>query len=241
MLKAYCYCRVSGVGQIDGNGFDRQEEAVRSFALKAGIDIVAVYKEQVSGCKDEENRELFQQMIAEILRNGVKTFVVENLTRLARTFVVQEQLLIYLASKQITLIDASTGEDVTEAIRSDPMKKAMIQMQGIFSELEKNLLVKKLRIARQAKREAEGKCEGRKGWHDYPDRRDFILGKIKQLRKKPKGQKRMTFIKVAEEMNLLAEHDENYSTLTGTQWSGAMIQNFLKRYDDNVAGRNKPC
>lgn len=32
MMKAYGYLRVSGAGQIDGNGFDRQKKAISEFA-----------------------------------------------------------------------------------------------------------------------------------------------------------------------------------------------------------------
>jgi DNA invertase Pin-like site-specific DNA recombinase len=51
MEKAYGYCRVSGAGQIDGNGFDRQEEEIKKFASTHKIEIVQIFKEQVSGCK----------------------------------------------------------------------------------------------------------------------------------------------------------------------------------------------
>ncbi len=230
MIKAFAYLRVSGAGQIIGNGFDRQEDAIRSFAKKSNIEIVQIFKEQVSGIKDEEQREVFQQMVAEILRNGVRTIILEGLDRLAREYRIQEQLIIYLASKGITLIDARTGEDVTTAISADPMKKALIQMQGIFSELEKNLLVKKLRIARDAKRIAIGKCEGRKGWFDVPEKRDLLVKSIKTYRKKPKGKDRMTFVEVAEVLNTKALTDDNYTTLSGGQWTGQQIQNFMQRY-----------
>ena len=232
MLKAYSYSRVSGVGQIDGNGFDRQENAIKSFALKSKIEIVHFYREQVSGCKDEEQREVFQLMISDILRNGVRTIIVEGLDRLAREYRIQEQLIIYLASKGITLIDARTCEDVTLAISSDPMKKAMIQIQGIFAELDKNLLVKKLRVARESKRLAQGKCEGKKGYSDTPDKQKAILEAIKASRRKPKSQKRMTFIAVADHLNELAQIDGIYATITGKPWTGTMIQNFYQRYGD---------
>ena len=231
MLKAFGYCRVSGAGQIDGNGFERQENAIRAFAQKSKIEIVHMYREQVSGVKDQDDREVFQLMLSDILRNGVRTIIVEGLDRLAREYRVQEQLIIYLASKGITLIDARTGEDVTKAVNDDPMKKAMIQMQGIFAELEKNLLVKKLRLARESKRKASGKCEGRRGWNDLPDRRDAILGEIKAIRRKPKGQKRMTYVEVANQLNELAKKDDIYETITKKLWTGPMIQNFLLRYD----------
>jgi DNA invertase Pin-like site-specific DNA recombinase len=173
-MKAYGYLRVSGQGQVDGNGFERQEEAISRFAQKANIEIVQFFKEQVSGTTDSTEREVFQQMISAILRNGVRTIIVEGLDRLAREYRIQEQLLVYLAAKSIALYDARTGENVTESIASDPMKKAMIQMQGIFAELEKNLLVKKLRVARQSKKEEVGKCEGRKGYQDNTEKIDLF-------------------------------------------------------------------
>ena len=231
MLKAYGYCRVSGTGQIDGNGFERQENAIRAFAQKSKIEIVHVYREQVSGIKDQDDREVFQDMVSAILRNGVRTIIVEGLDRLAREYRVQEQLIIYLASKGITLIDARTGENVTKAVNDDPMKKALIQMQGIFAELEKNLLVKKLRLARESKRMTTGKCEGRRGWGDAPDKRDAILGQIKTLRRKPKLGKRLTYVEIANQLNQLAMNDDIYETITKKIWTGPMIQNFLLRYD----------
>ena len=79
MMKAYGYLRVSGAGQIDGNGFDRQKKAISEFAKKSQLEIVHFYQEQVSGVKGEEDREVFKQMVSEILRNGVRTIVVEQL------------------------------------------------------------------------------------------------------------------------------------------------------------------
>ena len=63
-------------------------------------------------------------MIAEILSNGVNAIIIEGLDRLAREYRIQEQLLIYLVSKGISLIPANTGENVTQAIQDDPMKKS---------------------------------------------------------------------------------------------------------------------
>ncbi len=74
----------------------------------------------------------------------------------------QEQILIYLIGHGIELIAANTGENITKAILDDPMKKAIVQMQGIFSELDKSLIVKKLRAARVKIRKEKGKCEGAK-------------------------------------------------------------------------------
>ena len=92
----------------------------------------------------------------------------------------------------VTAISADTGEDVTAAFHGDPMKKAIIQMQAVFSELEKNSLVRKLKAARARSRAENGRCEGRKpfGERDGED----AIARMRQLRRKPVGKdKRMSF------------------------------------------------
>ncbi len=223
MKKVYVYLRVSGKGQLTGHGFDRQLEAIKSFCQKNRYEIDQVFKEQVSGTKGEADRPEFAAMITAILRDGVDTVVVESLDRLAREYRIQEQLLIYLASKNITLLSANTGEDVTKAITEDPMKKAMVQMQGIFAELDKSLTVKKLRKARERVRKEKGKCEGRKGYRDTEEGAK-ILKEIRLLRRKRKGRKRMTFDRVAETLN-----ERGYRAANGRLFTGNTVKGILHR------------
>ena len=76
------------------------------------------------------------------------------------------------------------------------MKKALVQIQGVFAELEKSLLVKKLRAARERKRDKTGKCEGRKSYREIAPE---IIDEMRRLRRKPKGiVKRMTYVDIAE-------------------------------------------
>jgi len=222
-MKVYAYLRVSGKGQVVGHGFDRQLESVQAFCDKAGYGIDQVFEEQVSGTKAEADRPEFSSMVAAILRDGVDTVVVESLDRLAREYRIQEQLLIYLASKGINLISANTGEDVTKAINADPMKKAMVQIQGIFAELDKSLTVKKLRKAREKIRKETGKCEGRKGYAETEEGVK-ILDEIKSLRRKPKGKKRRTYNEVAELLN-----EKGYTDANGNPFSGNTIKAMLHR------------
>ena len=188
MIKsAFAYCRVSGRKQIDGHVFDRQMESIKKFCDQAGYRIVNVFREQISGTKDETDRPEFSSMITEILGNGCKTVIVESLDRLAREYRIQEQLLIYLASKGIELIAANTGENITKAITDDPMKKALVQIQGIFAELDKSLLVKKLRKSRDKVREERGRCEGPMPY-GYTQEEAEILKRIRYMRRRSKGQ-----------------------------------------------------
>lgn len=221
--QVYAYLRVSGQGRLNGHGFDQQLEAIEAFCKKQGYQIEEVFQEAVSGTTEETERPSFANMVTAIRDNGVDTIMVESLDRLAREYRIQEQLLIYLASKGINLIAANTGENVTQAILEDPMKKALIQIQGIFAELDKSLLVRKLRKTRERKREKQGKCEGRKG---YREMNPELLSIILKLRRKPRtpGKRRMTFESVAERLN-----DMGYRAANGSKFSGNTVRGILHR------------
>jgi len=222
--KAYGYLRVSGKSQIEKDGFPRQEAAITQYAKAHGIDIVKLFKEEaVSGTTDETARPAFQEMVSDILKNGVRLIIIEGLDRLAREYRIQETLLIYLASKGIDLINARTEENVTRAIIADPMKKALIQIQGVFAELEKSLLVKKLKDARKRKRDKTGKCEGRKSYREIAPE---IIEELKKLRRKPKGSisKRMSYAAIADALN-----EKSYRTADGKVFTANNVAVILHR------------
>jgi len=219
----YAYLRVSGRGQVVGHGFDRQLESIKAFCDQQGYEINQVFKEQVSGTTDETDRPEFSAMVTTILKDGVDTVIVESLDRFARELRIQEQLLIYLASKDINLISANTGENVTKAITDDPMKKAMVQMQGIFAELDKSLLVKKLRKSREKVRKDKGKCEGRKSYKET-EKGAEILREIRRLRRRRKGRKQRTFKEVAALLN-----EQGYTAANGKPFTGNTVRGILHR------------
>lgn len=190
-----------------------------------GFSIVREFAEEgITGDSSWTARPAFQEMIAVILDNGVRTVFVENLTRLARAYVIADAILVYLASKGITLISADTGEDVTAAMSGDPMKKAMIQMQAVFSELEKNSLVRKLKASRARKRSEAGRCEGRKPYGSTPDEVN-IIARMKTLRRKPVGSaKRMSFAKIAATLDA-----EGIAPRSGGTWSASTVKQILNR------------
>jgi len=221
-MKAMGYLRVSGQGQMDGTGFDRQEEIVKTYARENKIQLLKVYRECVSGTKDTEDRDVFQEMITDMLRNGIRTIIVEGLDRLARELRVQESLVAYLASKDIQLISARTGEDVTQAIKEDPMKVALIQIQGVFSQLEKSLLVKKLKKAREKVRLEKGKCEGAKS---YKEEHPELIRRIKALRRRHKNGYRRTCKEIAEILN-----KEGLATRRGKAFTRQTIADILHRF-----------
>jgi len=224
--EAYAYLRVSTKGQAkEGkHGFKRQKEAIESFAKNKGFKIIKYFQEPVSGCKNGEERPAFMEMVSIILReNRISCIVVEGMDRLARELMVQEQLISYLASKSIDLYSANTGENVTQEIKDDPVKKAMVQMQGVFSELEKSRLVKKLRKARESVREKVGRCEGRKPYGTMEGEQEVVI-LIKSLHRKPKGKRRMSYQKIADELNR-----RGIKARKANKWEAKSVYNILQR------------
>jgi DNA invertase Pin-like site-specific DNA recombinase len=162
MKPAFGYCRTSSATNA-GEGKDshrRQVEAISVYAKRAGLEIVQWFDDPaVSGSDRIETRPGFSALLDRIEANGVRTVVVEDSSRFARDLVIQELGILVLIQRGVTVLTAS-GEDLTQT--DDPIKKAMRQIAGVFAELEKSRLVAKLKAARDRKRLAEGKCEGRK-------------------------------------------------------------------------------
>lgn len=220
--EAVAYCRVSSKGQQnDGTGLDRQEEITTKFAKRKGYKLIGVYKETMTGT--DANRPKFTQMLAELLSNDCRVIIIERLDRLARDLGVQLQLVGLLCSKGFTLISTDTEQDVTAAFSGDPMLKAMIQVQGVFSELDKSMLVKKLRKARETKKAKTGRCEGRKPYGFFPGE-DLIIKRVKQLHRKPHGEKRMGYRAIAKRLNA-----EGIATRSGCQWHDTQVKSILTR------------
>ena len=70
MQTINAYLRVSGRKQIDGHGFSRQLDAIKRYCRKNQLKIDKVFKEQVSGTKDESERKEFSAMVSDMLANG---------------------------------------------------------------------------------------------------------------------------------------------------------------------------
>lgn len=219
-VPVFAYLRVYSQGQVKGHGFERQEETISQFARENGYDVKETFRDAFTGT--EADRPEFNRMVGSILGNGVRTILVESLDRLARDVMVQSLLLSKLAQHGITLINCVTGEDVTASMSEDPMRKALIQIQSVFSELEKSRLVSKLRRAREAKKDATGKCEGRKAFGEK-DGESEVIDLMRSLRRKREG-KRMSFAKIADELNA-----RNVPTRTGAKWHTTTVQNILSR------------
>ncbi|MBV9144365.1 MAG: recombinase family protein [Acidobacteria bacterium] len=217
MKKAFAYLRVSGRGQIEGDGFTRQLTAINKYAAANDIKLVRVFREEgISGCTDWESRPAFSEMMGILLSNGVRTVLVERLDRVARDLLVQESVIGDFQRKGLKLISVSEPDLLSD----DPSRVLMRQMLGAFFQYEKTLLVAKLRGARQRIRVNTGRCEGRKPYGDRPGEA-AIIEQMKQLR-----HDGMSVDKIARELNTAG-----ILPRAGARWYATSVYRVLRNAD----------
>jgi DNA invertase Pin-like site-specific DNA recombinase len=150
-MRLVAYLRVSSNGQLDGYGFDVQRTDIRKWAKANGHKIVGWFRDTVTGKSDSADRpgllEAIQQVRKPPQADGI---VVGKLDRLARQLTVQEAILALVWGEGASVFTAEAGE-VAKDDPDDPMRNAMRQMMGVFAELDRKTVVKRLRDGRRAK------------------------------------------------------------------------------------------
>jgi DNA invertase Pin-like site-specific DNA recombinase len=213
LVEAFGYLRVSGRGQLAGDGFPRQREAIQRYADAHGIKIARWFEERaVCGATEWEHRPAWSEMVQKL--NGVRTIIVEKVERLARDLGVQEWILRDLKQRAVTLVSA-TEEDLD----ADPTRVLFRQMLGAIAQYDRAMTVLKLRAARKRVKAATGRCEGRKPYGDLPGEAD-VLSRMKELR--AQGS---TVDSIAAALNAEGVH----TRIDGGRWFGSTVAKIIRR------------
>ena len=221
--KAVSYLRVSGKGQVEGDGFPRQRETVERYAKAAGLELVDEYRDEgVSGTKELDDREGLSDLFARIRSNGVRVVIVERADRVARDLLVGEVILGQFRDLGVKVIAADSGTELT-ASDDDPTRTLIRQVLGAVAQFEKAVIVSKLKAARVRKRRAEGRCEGRKPFGTKPGEAE-VVAYIVKLRRKPKGGERLSFAAIAQRLNA-----EGVVTRMGRPWAAETVRGIAQR------------
>jgi DNA invertase Pin-like site-specific DNA recombinase len=178
--KSVAYLRTSSGANAgpDKDSEKRQRAAIQHYARRVGITVVEWFNDPaVSGADPIEARPGFSALLDRIENNGVKIVLVEDASRFARDLVAQELGLLMLIKRGVRVLTA-TGDDMTDT--SDPSRIMMRQIAGSFAQYEKARLVAKLKAARDLKRQATGKCGGRR---TLAEARPEVVALARELRK----------------------------------------------------------
>ena len=162
-MKVYGYLRVSGLGQVDGDGFPRQREAIDRLDRLTRHDIIPgilppppiIWVEEKGITGTIGDRPALAIMMNKLEDGDI--VIIERLDRLARDLMVQETIIADIRKRGATLI--STLEP--DLCSDDPSRKLMRQIFGAVAEYDRAMVVAKLKGARDRKRAATGRCEGR--------------------------------------------------------------------------------
>jgi DNA invertase Pin-like site-specific DNA recombinase len=221
MTKAFAYLRVSGKGQIDGDGFDRQLLAVQQYAAANEIEIVEVFREEgISGTKELDDRPALSELFAALEENGIKTVLIEKMDRLARDLMIQEAMVSDMQKHGYTLL--STCEP--DLCSTDPSRVLIRQIFGALAQYDRAMIVLKLRGARQRKKAKTGKGEGRDSFGVKPGEA-LTLEQMKEWRTTG-----ATFQHIADDLN-----NCGYKSRTGKPWKASVVAKILAREERKVA------
>jgi DNA invertase Pin-like site-specific DNA recombinase len=214
MTKAFAYLRVSGKGQVDGDGFPRQSAAIKAYAASHSVKIVQEFREKgISGSNELENRPAFMEMLTALHADGVKLVLVESLGRLARDLMVQESIIHDLKRNGFEIVSVQEPD----LCSGDASRTLMRQIMGAFHQYEKTMIVSKLRGARQRMKANTGRCEGRKPFGHHESEKAAIE---RMVALQTAG---MSTRAIAAQLNT-----EGVPTRTGKAWRDAVVGRILR-------------
>lgn len=165
-LRLAAYVRVSTEAQLDGYGLESQIQALTGWANANGHRVVEVFSDQgVSGMTDALDRDGLSSAIEAIETGAADGLLVARMDRLARALTVQEAILAHVWQRRARVFTADGGEVLADD-PDDPMRTFLRHVVGSAAQLDRALIVKRLRDGRRIKAEAGGYVAGspRYGW-----------------------------------------------------------------------------
>lgn len=159
------YVRVSGLSQVDGDGFRRQDEAIARYCLEKGFNYLACYVEHgVTGDSDVRGRVALLSLSNAMKKGGdfeyVKTVVVEHPDRMARSIIASVTILSDFRVLDAAVFCANDGSRWT-VNDNDPEAMLIWSIRASISQYEKSRVRARQEHGKAMKRQAGGKADGR--------------------------------------------------------------------------------
>ena len=225
-IRIAIYARVSSNAQAETDTISGQVDDLTAWAEAQGHEIVTVCEDEaVSGKLPAAERPGLSCIIDAVETGEADAVLIRALDRLARELTVQEATLAMLW-KSGGRVFTVTGEVLADD-PDDPMRTAMRQMAGVFAQLDRAQISKRLRDGRRRKAEAEGYIGGAPSFGTRADsttrelvtdnREAETLAKIQAMRAEGMGYKA-----IAEKLNA-----EGIPAKRSGKWHAATVSRIL--------------
>lgn len=221
-MRVFAYLRVSGKGQLDGDGFPRQQEEIEKYCARKGWVVSRTFAEKgVTGTSVD--RPAFAEMLGLTGPGTSNIIVVERADRLARDLIVNELLVKEAIDRGVKIFEAASDTDLTNS--DDPTRVMIRQILAVLAEWNKSVTVKRLRAARDRIRSQTGRCEGPKPFELATQRGTELVRSIYEMH-----ERGMSFAEIAQYFN-----KNHILTPKGkTYWHKSTVQKFYERYSNSL-------
>lgn len=222
-MKCIGYIRVSSDKQGDGDGPDRQREAIAAYCARHGHKLDRTF-DDIGGRGADLERPALGAALDYAKANGIDLLLVENADRWARDLLVGETLLLAWRAAGVKIVAVQGDTDLTN--NDDPTAKMIRQVLGAGSEWAKSMLVSRMISGRKRVAAQRGYYASRK-----PSPRGKATAELIRL-----CRKGATYQDVAEQLNKKGLATACY----GKPWIGETVRLEWARYatEDDKAERD---
>jgi len=160
--KCFTYLRTSGDDSEEKLGLPVQRESCAAFAGSHDLDIAYEFADDgICGAVSMLERPAGKLMISSLLADGVKIVLAYDAKRLGRTQPVFWEFVGMCRKAKIKVLEAISGNDLTDPI--------MGAVNGLFSEMDRDAIIKRLAEGKKIHRALGHKVEGRYFYGEHPE------------------------------------------------------------------------
>lgn len=156
-MQAALYVRVSTLEQVtDGYSIGVQKEKLSAYAAAQSYDITDIYSDEGFSGKDL-HRPAIERLLVDVKNGKVNTVLIYKLDRLSRHVKDVLELVELFDKYSVSLYSLTEQLDV-----SSPFGRAALKMSATFSELERETIVERMQMGKDARaRSGKYTCPGK--------------------------------------------------------------------------------
>ena len=226
--KVFAYLRTSNLNTkiaLDGDSKERQLKKIRSFARTKNWQIAETFYDcSVSGDNgtDLSQRDAFNEMMAKMKSNGIKTFVVSDSDRFSRSILTAEIMKQDCREHGISAFDASTGMDLAISKNENPEIALINNLLQAISEYDKLKTVQRLQSGRRRAKKMGKSIGGQTKVGETEEEKKMLERLVHWRNRAVHG--RLSVQEIADRLN-----EEGFRTRRNTALTRQVLDSYIKR------------